>query len=153
MTTGQRPPLPRKFKVSKTELKVAQVGPFLPVILPVMSRLFPPTFRGVDASSRDIDSLSLRAGRIDRINMRDSTNWQPLQVSSQFGRFKGGAGSKEFLYAGGDWAFDESGTVVDSRSLLHLQHSPAYTGLSVLRSQIESIDGSYLMVRELNLAR
>ncbi|BBH46577.1 OprD family porin [Pseudomonas sp. KU43P] len=121
--------LTAKFKVSRTELKAGQVDPFLPVILPVMSRLFPPTFRGVDASSREFDGLALRAGRIDRINLRDSTNWQPLQVSSQFGRFNGAAQSKEFLYAGGDWAFDQSGTLSYYRAQLSDIYQQDYLGL------------------------
>ncbi|RWU18217.1 outer membrane porin, OprD family [Pseudomonas alkylphenolica] len=121
--------LTAKFKVSKTELKVGQVDPMLPVILPVMSRLFPPTFRGVDLSSRDIEGLTLRAGRIDRINLRDSTNWQPLQVSSQFGRFTAGAESKEFLYAGGDWAFDQGATFSYYRAQLSDIYQQDYLGL------------------------
>ncbi|MEN5033602.1 OprD family porin [Pseudomonas sp. TWI929] len=121
--------LTAKFKLSKTELKAGQVDPFLPVILPVMSRLFPPTFRGVDISSRELDGLTLRAGRIDRINLRDSTNWQPLQVSSQFRRFTSGAESKEFLYGGGDWAFDETGTLSYYRAQLTDIYEQDYLGL------------------------
>lgn len=118
-----------KFRVSKSEIRIGQVDPFLPVMLPVMSRLFPPTFRGVDIRSRDIDGVSLRAGRIDRINRRDSTNWQPLQVSNQFGRFNAGATSKEFLYAGGEWTFDPSGTFSYYRAQLSDIYQQDYLGL------------------------
>lgn len=118
-----------KFRMAKSELRVGQVEPFLPVILPVMSRLFPPTFRGLDFTTRDLENLTLRAGRIDRINLRDSTNWQPLQVASQFGRFTPGAESKEFLYAGGDWAFDPSGSLSYYRAQLSDIYEQDYLGL------------------------
>lgn len=120
--------LTAKVKVAQSELRVGQVESFLPVILPVMSRLFPPTFRGVDFSSRDVDNLTLHAGRIDRINLRDSTNWQPLQVSSQFGRFTP-AESTEFLYAGGEWAFDGTGTLSYYRAQLSDIYQQDYLGL------------------------
>jgi hypothetical protein len=121
--------LTAKLKLSRTELRVGQVEPFLPVILPVMSRLFPPTFRGVDLSSAELDGLSLRAGRIDRINLRDSTNWQPLQVASQFGRFRAGAESDEFLYAGGAWAFAPGGSLSYYRARLSDIYQQDYLGL------------------------
>lgn len=121
--------LTAKMKLSRTELRVGEVAPFLPVILPVTSRLFPPSFRGVDLTSKDLEDLTFHAGKIDRINLRDSTNWEPMRVSSQFGRFNSSAQSTNFDYAGGDWKIGADTTASYYYAQLENIYQQHYVGL------------------------
>ncbi|HEY1026308.1 MAG TPA: OprD family porin [Pseudomonas sp.] len=99
--------LTAKARMSASELKVGTLQPLLPVILAVPSRLFPPTFRGGHLISRELDGLDLHLGHIDRINLRNSTNYEPMRISSPNGRFDAGAESNAFSFAGGEYAFTE----------------------------------------------
>lgn len=49
--------LTAKARMAASELQVGTLSPLLPVILPVPSRLFAPTFRGGYLRSQDIDRL------------------------------------------------------------------------------------------------
>ena len=42
------------------------------------------------------------------MNMRDSTNYQPLRVNGPFGRFNEAAESNSFAFAGGDYRWSDS---------------------------------------------
>ncbi len=97
--------LTAKAKVSQTELHAGTVMPFLPVIFSSPTRLLMQTFRGGYLRSQDIEGLSLHAGYIDRVNQRDSTDFQRLRVAAPNGRFNGGAEADNFMFAGGDYTF------------------------------------------------
>lgn len=80
----------------------------LPVILGVPSRLFPPLFRGTYLRSQEVKGLTLHAGHMDRIKLRDSTDYEPMRISSPNGRFKASAESNSFNFVGADYAFSEN---------------------------------------------
>lgn len=109
--------LTAKARFSASELKVGTLQPLLPVILAVPSRLFPPTFRGAYLSSREIEGLTLHLGHVDRINLRNSSDYEPMRISSPNGRFDASAESNAFSFAGADYAFAEhlSGTYFHAR--------------------------------------
>jgi hypothetical protein len=67
--------------------------------------LLPQTFRGAYLKSQEIDNLTLHVGWLDRINLRDSTNYQKMSVASPNGRFNGAAESDRFTFLGGDYAW------------------------------------------------
>ncbi|HYQ39475.1 MAG TPA: OprD family porin [Pseudomonas sp.] len=92
-----------KVRYSKTELNVGTVQPFLPILLSSPSRLLWQTFRGGYLRSQDLDGFSLHAGYLDRMNQRDSTDYQKLAVSAPNGRFNPAAESDRFVFAGGDY--------------------------------------------------
>lgn len=92
-----------RMKIGETELQAGTVTPILPVILPVPSRLFSPTFRGSYLRSKDIDNLTLHLGHVDRMNVRDSTNYEPLRVNGPFGRYNEAAESNAFSFGGLDY--------------------------------------------------
>jgi len=118
-----------KAKVSASELQVGTLSPILPVILPVQTRLFAPTFRGGYLRSQDIDKLTLHAGHIDRMNMRDSTNYQPLRVNGPFGRFNETAESNSFDFVGGDYRWSDSLTTSYFHAELDEIYKQDYFGL------------------------
>ncbi len=95
--------LTAKAKISKSELQVGTISTFLPIAFASPTRLLPQTFRGTYFRSSDIDKLSLHVGYLDRINLRDSTDYQPMTVASPNRRFIPTAESNEFVFAGGDY--------------------------------------------------
>ncbi|EOG3620230.1 OprD family porin [Pseudomonas putida] len=100
-----------KTKISKTKLSAGTLFPALPVITASPARLLPQSFRGAYLQSEEIENFSLHAGRMDRINLRDSTDYQEMSVASPNGRFKGGATSTRFDFYGGDYKLTDSITL------------------------------------------
>lgn len=92
-----------KLRFGQTLIKTGDVSIFLPFAFASPSRLLPQTFRGTTLSSKDIEGLTLNTGYIDRINRRDSTDYQPMSIASPNRRFNGAATSSHMAYAGGDY--------------------------------------------------
>lgn len=103
--------LTAKIKVSQTELQFGTVSTFLPIAFASPTRLLPQTFRGSYLRSQDLDGLSLHAGWLDRINLRDSTDYQKMRVAAPNGRFNGVAESDAFYFLGGDYAWSKNLTL------------------------------------------
>ena len=95
-----------KLRLAQTSVKTGDVSIFLPFAFASPSRLLPQTFRGTTLSSKDIDGLTLNTGYIDRINKRDSTDYQALSIASPNRRFNGAATSSHMAYLGGDYQVD-----------------------------------------------
>ncbi|OUM07892.1 porin [Pseudomonas syringae] len=92
-----------KLKFSQTTIKTGDVSIFLPFAFASPSRLLPQTFRGTALTSKEFDGLTLNAGYIDRVNKRDSTNYQAITIAAPNRRFNGAATSSHMAYAGGDY--------------------------------------------------
>ncbi|CAM3593593.1 Porin-like protein NicP [Pseudomonas reidholzensis] len=100
-----------KARLSQTRLSIGTQFPALPVITASPARLLPQSFRGVYGVSDDIEQLTLHGGRMDRVNLRDSTNYQPIALASPNGRFKAGAMSERFAFIGGDYRWSDTSTL------------------------------------------
>ncbi|MBV2134680.1 OprD family porin [Pseudomonas sp. MAP12] len=100
--------LTAKAKISATELQVGTLSPTLPVLLSVPTRLFTPTFRGAYLRSDELDNLTLHLGHIDRMNVRNSSNYEPLRVNGPYGRFNEAAESNRFDFTGLDYRWSDS---------------------------------------------
>ncbi|WCE09743.1 OprD family porin [Pseudomonas sp. JBR1] len=124
--------LTAKVKVSNTELQYGTISTFLPIAFASPTRLLPQTFRGGYLRSTDIPDLSLHLGRLDRINYRDSTDYQRMSVASPNRRFNGAADSDEFLFAGGDYKVTDSLTVKYYYAQLTDIYSKHYVGFEHL---------------------
>jgi len=92
-----------KLLFAQTTVKSGDVSTFLPFALASPSRLLPQTFRGTTLSSKDIDGLTLNTGYIDRINKRDSTDYQAMTIATPNRRFNGAATTSHMAYLGGDY--------------------------------------------------
>jgi hypothetical protein len=90
-----------KLRFAQTTIKSGDVSIFLPFAFASPSRLLPQTFRGTTLSSRDINGLTLNTGYIDRINKRDSTDYQAMTIASPNRRFNGSATTSHLAYLGG----------------------------------------------------
>lgn len=93
-----------KLRASKSTLKLGTLQPVLPALMRNDSRLLPQTFRGAWLNSNEVEGLSLDLGRIDKVNLRNSSDNEEMTV------FKGGKRnivlgssktSDEFLFGGG----------------------------------------------------
>ncbi len=120
--------LTAKMKVSHTELQAGAISTFLPIAFGVPMRLLPQTFRGLYLRSTDIDNLSLHVGWLDRINLRDSTNYQKMSISAPNGRFNGAATSDRFVFIGGDYAWSQALTLKYYHAVLDQLYRKDYFG-------------------------
>ncbi len=100
-----------KVRASKSELQLGTISTFLPIAFASPTRLLPQTFRGTYLKSEEINHLTLHAGWFDRINLRDSTDYQKMSVASPNGRFNGAAESDNFVFLGGDYAWSPALTL------------------------------------------
>lgn len=92
-----------KARLDQTRFSYGTQFPNLPVITASPARLLPQSFRGTQVTSDAIERLTLHAGRMDRVNLRDSTDEQSMSVASPNGRFRAGALSERFDFIGGDY--------------------------------------------------
>ncbi|VVO38681.1 OprD family porin [Pseudomonas fluorescens] len=97
--------LTAKVRASKSELQLGTISTLLPIAFASPTRLLPQTFRGAYLKSQELERLTLHVGWLDRINLRDSTDYQKMSVGSPNGRFNGAAESDRFLFVGGDYAW------------------------------------------------
>lgn len=100
-----------KAKVSKTKVSLGTQFLNLPVFAPSPARLLPQSYRGVHLTSDDVTDTTLHMGRMDRVNLRDSTDYQPIYIASPNGRFTPGATSAKFDFLGGDYRWSPTLTL------------------------------------------
>ncbi|AVX92138.1 outer membrane porin, OprD family [Pseudomonas koreensis] len=100
-----------KAKFSETKLAFGTHFPSLPVITASPARLLPQSFYGTYLTSEEIDKLTLHAGRMTRINLRDSTDNQPIALASPNGRFRPGVSSERFDFLGADYKWSDDLTL------------------------------------------
>jgi hypothetical protein len=87
-----------KARISKTELKVGSaLAPIMPILVSNDGRLLPVSYQGTQITSKDIDNLTLTAGRLNREIGRASSNWASIGANG------GVRGSDGFNFAGADW--------------------------------------------------
>jgi hypothetical protein len=96
-----------KMRLARTTVKTGDVSIFLPFAFASPSRLLPQTFRGTVLSSKDIDGLTFNTGYIDRIDKRDSTDYQPMSIASPNRRFNPAATTSHMVYVGGDYQINK----------------------------------------------
>jgi hypothetical protein len=98
-----------KIRYSKTTLRLGSYDKRLPMLQGNDSRLMPTVFQGTMLHSQDIAGLDLDAGRISRINARDSQDYEALSVASGNRRnikVSGGNRSTEFDIAQGAYRWN-----------------------------------------------
>jgi hypothetical protein len=100
-----------KAKLSKTELKVGELQPNLPVLAFSDIRLLPPSYQGVSVSSGEIAGLTLQAGHLTTTSLRNEAGDE--KMIAMLGHVpQRGAESDGFNYVGGDYAFNTNRTSV-----------------------------------------
>lgn len=143
-----------KARLSKTQFELGTKQVLAPVARGMNVRLFPPLMRGAFLTSREIDDLTLQVTRIDAIKLRNSTNHEPMSISSPYRRFNGSATSDQFDILGVDYQWNAGlatsyyhATLQDLYrqdyiSLLHTWALPQAKLVSDLRYFISREDGA-----------
>lgn len=67
-----------KARLSRSELRIGGLNPLLPLLSSNNSRLLPQVFRGGMLVSKELDSLTFSALRINAVKQRNSTDFEPL---------------------------------------------------------------------------
>ncbi len=96
-----------KMRYSKTELKIGELRPILPVVVIDDSRQLTTTYRGGLLESKEIDGLTLHAGRLTEFGARNSSNYEKLYLQTGSGVVRGSDGMN---LAGGSYVFNKAWT-------------------------------------------
>ena len=102
-----------KLRYEKNVVKSGTLIPKLPVVVPNDTRLLPQVFVGTSFNSTQLDGLNFDAGRLNQTNLRDSSNYEEMTVTSGGKKnivFTKGLTTNEFNYVGGtyNWTKDLS---------------------------------------------
>ncbi|MDO2285941.1 OprD family outer membrane porin, partial [Escherichia coli] len=100
-----------KLRASKSTLKIGTLTPKLPVTMPNDSRLLPQTFQGGALNSMEIDGLTLDAGRLKKVNQRDSSDNEDMTITGGGKRnivVRSGLTSDKFDFAGGSYKWTDN---------------------------------------------
>lgn len=96
-----------KARFSKTELRLGTLLPTLPVVTYNDGRLLPQTYEGGQIISREVEGLTLTAGKLTQAKGRNSSDNQGLSIlganNASTGRFV-----NSFVFAGGDYAVSKT---------------------------------------------
>nr|WP_242487563.1 MULTISPECIES: OprD family porin [unclassified Pseudomonas] len=102
-----------KLRLAKTELRVGELQPNLPVLSFSDIRLLPPSYQGASLTSNDIDGLTLQGGRLRSTSLRNESGHSDLQA--MLGHVpQRQVSSDGFNYAGADYAFNSKRTTVSA---------------------------------------
>jgi len=94
-----------KARLSKTEVRVGELQPNLPVLTFSDIRLLPPTYQGASISSAQIDGLTVQAGHLTSTHLRNEGG--DGKMNAMLGHVpQRQAESDAFNYVGGDYAFN-----------------------------------------------
>ncbi len=102
-----------KLRLAKTELRVGELQPNLPVLSFSDIRLLPPSYQGASLTSNDIDGLTLQGGRLRSTSLRNESGHGDLQA--MLGHVpQRQVSSDGFNYAGADYVFNSKRTTVSA---------------------------------------
>lgn len=93
-----------KGKISKTELKVGEWMPVLPILRADDGRSLPQTFRGGQVTSQEFTGLTLYGGQMRANSPRNDASMEDMS-------FSGGV-SDRFNFAGGEYRFNQDRTLI-----------------------------------------
>ena len=96
-----------KAKVSKTELKVGEWVPVLPILRSDDGRSLPQTFRGGQVTSTEINGLSLYGGQFRANSPRNDASMEDMSLNG-----RSAFTSDRFNFAGGEYTFNDKRTLI-----------------------------------------
>lgn len=102
-----------KMRLSKTELKVGELQPNLPVLVFSDIRLLPPSYQGASITSSEIAGLTLQGGHLASTSLRNEAGDGKLQAMLGH-KPQRQASSDAFNYAGADYAFNGNRTTLSA---------------------------------------
>ncbi len=118
-----------KVKINNNTLHVGTLGPQFPVLMSSPARLFPQTYRGVHLQSTEIKDLKLHAIYVDRVNHRDSTNYEHLRLANPNQRFQSAAESSGLYMFGGEYKLNKGVDLNIYHAELHDIYQQSFFGV------------------------
>lgn len=100
-----------KARLSRTELRIGELQPDIPVLAFSDIRLLPPSFQGVSISSEEIAGLTLQGGHLRSTSLRNEAGDERLIAMLGYIPQRQ-ASSDAFNYLGGDYRFNADKTVL-----------------------------------------
>ncbi|WP_263262549.1 OprD family porin [Pseudomonas sp. RIT-PI-S] len=103
-----------KVKFSKTELKVGEWMPVLPILRSDDGRSLPQTFQGAQLTSKDIDNTTLYAGSFNRNSQRNDASMERMSLNNAGTTVRGKPtiSGDAFNFVGAEYTFNEKRTMV-----------------------------------------
>lgn len=96
-----------KARVSKTELKVGEWMPVLPILRSDDGRSLPQTFQGGQVTSKELAGLTLYGGQFRGNSPRNDASMEDMSLNG-----RGAFTSDRFNFGGGEYAFNDKRTQV-----------------------------------------
>lgn len=96
-----------KAKVGKSTLHGGTLAPMFPVLFSSPARLFQQNYRGTHLQINEMDNLKIHALYVDRVNQRDSTDYEKIKVGNPNNRFKTAAESSGLHMLGAEYKFND----------------------------------------------
>ncbi|OTG67621.1 OprD family outer membrane porin [Acinetobacter silvestris] len=118
-----------KFKYAETELKYGTLFPKTPVVISSFSRVLPQTYRGVQLVSKDLKNIKLEMAYLDKVNHRDSTDFESIRLIPANGRFKP-VESSGIYYLGLNYSLAKQSEIAVFHANLHDIYDQYYLGLN-----------------------
>ncbi|MDH4608459.1 OprD family porin [Pseudomonas sp. BN102] len=110
--------LTAKVRVSKTELRVGELQPNVPVLALTDNRLLPNTYQGVAINSAEVSGLTLQGGQLRSTSIRSEAGDEEIGAIVGFAPQRDARArlitSDRFNYAGGDYAFNQNRTTLSA---------------------------------------
>ncbi|CAI8970512.1 Porin-like protein NicP [Pseudomonas sp. IT-P258] len=95
-----------KMRYSKTELKVGELQPNLPVLVFSDIRLLPPSYQGASITANEINGLTLQGGHLSSTSLRNEAGDEKMQA--MLGHVpQRQVSSDGFNFAGADYVFND----------------------------------------------
>ena len=102
-----------KMRYSKTELKVGELQPNLPVLAFSDIRLLPPSYQGASITSSEINGLTLQGGHLSSTSLRNEAGDEKMQA--MLGHVpQRQVSSDGFNFAGADYALNDKRSSVSA---------------------------------------
>lgn len=102
-----RTALAGKMRVSKTELKVGEWSPILPILRADDGRSLPQTLQGAQVTSNELAGLTLYGGQFRQNSPRNDASMQDMSLFTRTAFT-----SDRFNFAGGEYRFNQERTLV-----------------------------------------
>lgn len=120
-----------KARISKTELKVGEWMPVLPILRSDDGRSLPQTFQGGQITSREVDGLTVYGGQFRQNSPRNDASMDDMFLSG-----RASATSDRFDFLGGEYRLNQNRTLVGvwhaqlkdiyEQQYLQVQHSQPF---------------------------
>ncbi|WP_413703998.1 OprD family porin [Pseudomonas sp. Pseusp16] len=102
-----------KMRYSRTELKVGELQPNLPVLAFSDIRLLPPSYQGASITSNEINGLTVQGGHLSSTSLRNEAGDEKMQA--MLGHVpQRQVSSDGFNFAGADYAFNDKRSSVSA---------------------------------------